>query len=113
MVDLQWQENNQDQIQSMQDMQLTQSQLSQQQISQLKDQQEQQTRWLTLSSQLVHLAQVINMCEMCGCGKGEFMGESTPMPSIDNAGREQVIRTGNMFSTDSMDVTAGDKDMNA
>jgi hypothetical protein len=41
------------------------------------------------------------------------MGESLPMPSIDNAGREQVIRSGNMFSTDSMDVTAGDKDMSA
>jgi len=53
------------------------------------------------------------MCEMCGCGRGEFMGESLPMPSIDNAGRDQVIRTGNMFSTDSMDVTARDKDMNA
>lgn len=50
---------------------------------------------------------------MCGCSSPEFMGESLPMPSIDNAGREQVIRSGNMFSTDSMDVTAGDKDMNA
>ena len=53
------------------------------------------------------------MCDMCGCGKSEFMGESTPMPSIDNAGREQVIRSGQMFATDSMDVTARDKDMNA
>jgi len=47
------------------------------------------------------------MCAMCGCGKSEFMGESMPMPSVDNAGREQVIRTGDMFGTDSMDQTAG------
>lgn len=38
---------------------------------------------------------------MCGCGKEEFMGESTPVPVVDNAGRNQVIRTGNMFATDS------------
>lgn len=47
------------------------------------------------------MAQVTNMCAMCGCGKEGFMGESTPTPVVDNAGRNQVIRTGNMFSTDS------------
>lgn len=57
-------------------------------------------------------AQVTNMCEMCGCGKGEFMGESMPTPAVDNAGREQTMRTGNMFSTDS-ENWSGRTDLNA
>ena len=52
------------------------------------------------------------MCEMCGCGKGDFMGESMPMPSVDNAGREQTMRSGNMFSTDS-ENWSGRTDLNA
>lgn len=58
------------------------------------------------------LAQVTNMCAMCGCGKEAFMGESTPAPQVDNAGRDQVIRTGNMFSTDSETWTR-EMDLNA
>lgn len=52
------------------------------------------------------------MCAMCGCGKEAFMGESTPAPKVDNAGRDQVIRTGNMFSTDSETWTR-ETDLNA
>lgn len=52
------------------------------------------------------------MCAMCGCGKEAFMGESSAAPKIDNAGREQVIRTGNMFSTET-ETWSREKDLNA
>jgi hypothetical protein len=61
---------------------------------------------------LVWVRAASNMCAMCGCGKEAFMGESAPAPMVDNAGRDQTIRTGNMFSTDSETWTR-ETDLNA